>query len=304
MNKIKSTILNRAFIVYSKQSLEINEALNLIRLAQRSGLTVSEHKDLQTMATRVNNFTPGSFIFRKVVLGKIAQINYLIDKWFFGKIQPNADIAQYKAEYKPVNGILFKNGLSHSDINQGFAPNCSFLSVLVSLAEYKNSYVQNTILHKNLEGQNVYFVRFVKNYEHYWIAVDNQLPTYQGKSLFASDSKVLSEFNDQSELWVSLVEKAYNQFKGKSYAQNVTGTPESYYDLTGLTKLVRSTSDKSLFASTYNDDRGSLRGMVKNHAYAILSDRRTVYNPWGSNDPSTPYRALQGVQDAIEFYVG
>lgn len=304
MTKIKSPLLKRAFTIYSKdKALDLNDGLKLIRLAQRSGITAREKTDLRLIG-QIGRFTsPGRFAFYKVVSGKIAQIPYLIDKWFFGRIKPDANVHNYSAQYEFVNGVLFKNGTHHTDINQGFSPNCSFLVALGVLAEYKNSYVQNLIIHKKLEGQDVYFVRFIKWDKLYWVAVDGFLPSYQGLSLFASDNRVLQPFSNSSELWVSLLEKAYVQFKGASYAQIITGIPESLYHLTGKQVSVRTTYSKALGIVTKRDGTPSNYGLINDHAYLVLSDSKTLYNPWGNNAPNSPYSSLQEVTRGVEYYI-
>jgi len=78
-----------------------------------------------------------------------------------------------------------------------------FLSTLSVLAEREEN-IKRLIENQKVNSNGFYYVRLNINGVWRYIAVDDSLPEQDGKALGARS------FNDsESELWVSLIEKAY-----------------------------------------------------------------------------------------------
>jgi len=236
---------------------------------------------------------------------------------------------------------LFGDGASADDIMQGALGDCWFLGSLSVLASNR-TYLKQVIPHPKQQewpkakkgGEEgapapahpgVFRFRFWKFGEWHEVLVDDQLPTVNGKLLYASS-------RDRNEWWVPLVEKAYAKLHGSYEALTSGASSEAMVDFTGgfcevldLTKpevvamtesrelwrkLKVATERKELMSCSSKVSDAPLgrsvsgHGIIINHAYAILEVRTVplkgllnldkirllkIRNPWGEVEWNGPW---------------
>lgn len=279
INKNEMTVLfqsaNDGFLVDSR------ELADLRRIVAGSNMT----SDIRCLANRVIADKP-----------TYANMNQLLDKWFFGKDRPS--LAGYSnVSYQYVNGSLFVNGASSSDMKQGRVGDCYLIASLGALADKSNSSI-NTMFRDNMDG--TWSVRFYKidasRYIEDWVTVDRFLPVNSvGRSVFQNFGGTASD--SRNELWAALAEKAYAQWaRGNSWQNMNGGWP--YIALGELTgKPTSNTFDMNTVESRMLP--AVLRGdpvviyryldaaRTRGHAYYVRSYSNGVYhlqNPWGYGD--------------------
>ena len=127
-----------------------------------------------------------------------AQMENLVNKWFLGLDRPTATGA-----YRQVAGQLFVSGASYTDIHQGAASDCYFLSSLGEVALKNQSAITNMFV---VNGDGTYTVRFFHGSTAEYVTVDSYLPTDSGGAfLYANRGAAYN--NASNELWVALVKK-------------------------------------------------------------------------------------------------
>ena len=116
--------------------------------------------------------------------------------------------------YNPV--YIFEDGVEPGDINQGALGNCYLLAALSSLAEFPER-VKAMFVTQQINKAGIYMVRFFLNGQETPVIVDEFLPcNASGKPAFATCR--------DSELWVSILEKAWAKLHG-TYARTEGGLP-------------------------------------------------------------------------------
>ena len=132
-------------------------------------------------------------------------------------------------------GELFLDGAESNDCIQGKVGNCWFIGALSVLA------TRDDLLKKVLWGSSdpkiiskflkhgFWICKFFKGKEWHYVIIDDKLPVFTSNC-----SPVFGHCKNQSELWVSLVEKAYAKLHG-SY-ESLTGgfIDTALKDLTGM----------------------------------------------------------------------
>ena len=298
-----------------------------------------EFADLKTIITNAAALKMASYVetlARDVVYGSVANTYYqgtalgnlaagssstvltkLVDKWFLGADHPGTTIGTYTLS----NGTLFVNGPSHTDMDQGQLGDCYFISSMGSLADASAAAVQNMFIDN---GDNTWTVRFYAGGVADYVTVDRYLPASSGTLVYAGYG--MSAASTSTELWIPLAEKAYAQWNetgkegrdGKNlyssiasgwmadvYGQVLGKSAASYSISTSGNSTVLANAMTNKFAVTIGTISGTLSyGLYGNHAYDVIgynstTDAYTLYNPWGTNQPtaSLTYAQLQTVCD-------
>ncbi len=147
-----------------------------------------------TSSTYLGNLAAGS---------SATQLSNLIGKWFLGADLPNAQViengSRFSISYSNASGPLFgANGPSINDVNQGQLGDCYLLAGLAEVA-YQNPTAITSMITDN--GNNAYGVRFYINGAASYVTVNTSLANGGGI------------FNSGTNIWASLVEKAYAQLQ-------------------------------------------------------------------------------------------
>jgi hypothetical protein len=274
---------------------------------------------VQVLASDVINGNTANAHYQGQTLGNLAvgssatQLNELVDKWFLGTDLPSTG----GYTYTTVSGPLYSaSGPSHLDEDQGYLGDCYLISSLGSVADSNPAAIQNMIVDNGVDpvtGLHTWTVRFYVNGKADYVTVDNQLPTSGGTLIF--DGYGHGATNPPG-LWIALIEKAYAQWnetgnEGRDgtnsysaiaggwmadvYAQ-VLGHSASSYNMTSSSDqqaLISAMTSK--MAVSIGTDNGNVLayGLYGGHAYAVTSYNAsngtfTLYNPWGSNQPTQP----------------
>lgn len=201
---------------------------------------------------------------------------------------------------------LFPPLISSRDIKQGKLGDCYFLSALCVLAQ-NPARIRQLFVTRELSEVGVYAIYLTVNGQRTQVVIDDWIPTFAGAPTFAG-------FNDGSDLWVMLLEKAWAKLH-RTYEAIEVGDPEhTMRDLTGAPSFsyaVDSTPDmhnilivslkvdyivcSAVITKTVEEsERAREVGLVANHAYAILEATNVVdndlervqmvklRNPWGT----------------------
>lgn len=215
--------------------------------------------------------------------------------------------------WTPLNdGKLFVDGVHYDDVLQGAIANCYLPAALSAVAQHDPKLIENAI-RQNADG--TYTVRF---YERQWygsaarpveITVDGDAPLAQG-----ADKGRYAKARDKRELWVTVIEKAYAQWKGGyekignggiagEVMTALTGRPYSYQRVSGrnaddLFRTIQQGGQQKrpMAAGTYGKDDGvdyNGTGVYAWHAYTVLGaveENGVRYvqlrNPWGVSEPT------------------
>jgi hypothetical protein len=221
-------------------------------------------------------------------------MGFLVDKWFYGKDRP---VISQSGSYARVNGSLFVNGVSSSDIKQGATGDCYFLAALGALAD-KNGAAVTTMFRDNMD--DTWTVRFYRldgtRYIADYVTVDRYLPVNSmGRAIFEDFGGNFS--NGGNELWASLAEKAYAQWaRGNSYRNmsggwsnivfgEVTGaaSQSSFNMAIAQTTLINAVNRGDAVVVYRYMDAAKTRG----HAYYVQSYSNGCFylkNPYGRDD--------------------
>ncbi|CAA9988918.1 calpain, putative [Plasmodium knowlesi strain H] len=152
------------------------------------------------------------------------------------------------------NPIVMSTDLYNSCIRQGFVADCSFLSSLTVLIEYERKHkvpvLSNIIspctsnyahVNKNWPVFNpcgMYICRLHCNGIQRKIIIDDYVPVKTNNSLLVAYS------NNQKELWVTLLEKAFVKLMGGSYSMYGSNPGSDLYYLTGWIPVTISLKSK------------------------------------------------------------
>jgi len=144
------------------------------------------------------------------------QVNELDGKWFLGTDLPSSSVTMsgastFSVSYSAVTNPVFgAAGPSMNDVNQGYLGDCYLLASLAEVARQNPSLIQSMITNN---GNNTYGVRFFFGGSAEYVTVNNAL----------ADGGTV--FNGASNIWASLVEKAYAQLQSSGV---ITGNSINY----------------------------------------------------------------------------
>lgn len=205
--------------------------------------------------------------------------------------------------YRDIDGEIFVDGASLTDVNQGYIGDCYLMAALASIAKDNPEFLDELITDN---GNGTYTVHFKGSLGD--VTIDDDFPVYDN----GGTNTVYAETNtggSSPELWVAIVEKAYAQ--GKGGYQNIvgglthnaiteitgnnnfsTGTPGSFSPERLQASIARGesvTASSLTKADAKKADLGT--GIISNHAYVVTEVRQNtngewevvVYNPWGSD---------------------
>ena len=254
-----------------------------------------------------------------------------IDKKIFGKEQFPKKLRIYKdnkfnnkkalgEKWKKLNWIrmsdtsnknyfIFKTKPCIENIKQSKnLNNCYFLSALGALCD-KNAYLVEKLFH-NIQRtkEQVYGIYFYINGKRKLILIDEYFAFDKKNDLFYGSSY------DESEIWVSLIEKAWAKLKGSYGDTKIGEAKEAFEALTGaftkqikikkinkdrLWNILKDSKDFPMCAGTKNsdifEDNFSAFGLKDNHEYTIveiiegglakdnIEKKITLRDPYGEN---------------------
>jgi len=144
------------------------------------------------------------------------QVVELDGKWFLGTDLPSSTVAMsgaatFSVSYSAVANPAFgAGGPSMNDINQGYLGDCYMLASLAEVAKQEPSLIQSMITNN---GNNTYGVRFFYGGSAQYVTVNDSLADGGGV------------FNSGTNIWASLVEKAYAQVQASG---DITGNNVNY----------------------------------------------------------------------------
>lgn len=330
--------------------LNRQEIRELLLTAGRDGITNDELDDLQSLQpslpTYLNQETKQyeSYLFNAVVGGNPANqwwtggqstrttlgnlqagssqehMTSLVNKWYGGLDRPSNFVEDQGRrtyfDYGTMNGSLFVDGINGYDINQGKAGTCYLLSSAIAIANNQPDIIQNNFVDN---GDGTYGVRFYRhdNGQAIWTTVDNQVPTDDHSTSFASGnhSRTL-----QGETWVALLEKAYaqaNEIGGflrhtslngrNSYASIEGGQGEPLFHISGrpfqsirlhpdnhvqrdaIIDLAQQGKNFYLGSNAHTTDVEGKVNFIPSHAYTMTgyntdTETFTIMNPWGAEN--------------------
>jgi hypothetical protein len=209
-------------------------------------------------------------------------------------LQEHADAG---GTYQDINGEVFVDGVSYTDIDQGQVGDCYFLAALSGIALTNPEYIEQMITDN---GDGTYTVHFGGSMGD--VTVDDDF------AVDGNGNKLYSGTGDGAtpELWVAIIEKAYAQEHGGYGPIEGGRTEQAIQEITGQSGFeIVSTSDvtpeqietalgegRIVTASSNTTANGN--GIVSNHAYVVLEVRDgpngpevRVYNPWGQTEVGT-----------------
>ncbi|WBY58823.1 calpain [Plasmodium yoelii yoelii] len=153
-----------------------------------------------------------------------------------------------------INPIVMSQNLYNNCIRQGFVADCSFLSSLTVLIEYEKKHnvpVLSSIIspyisdytHENknwpiFNPSGMYICRLNCNGIQRKIIIDDYVPVKSNNSLLVAYS------NNEKELWVTLLEKAFVKLMGGSYSMFGSNPGSDLYYLTGWIPVTISLKSK------------------------------------------------------------
>ena len=243
----QNPVLVEAKTLEAGGALSYSAMLKLLDDAALGGISASEFKGLQSLASELN--TAGGIqtsayvqqIFDNVVLGNSAnatwrggaatatalgnmaagssqtQATELIGKWFLGADLPSTAVSGMTGTYKAVNAPLFSTGgPALTDINQGDVGDCYFLAALGETALQDPSLIRNMI---QLNPNGTYSVEFHINGQDTYVTVNNALAMMPSGYSYGDGSQF--EFDHgasagAANVWSALVEKAYVQLEAQT----------------------------------------------------------------------------------------
>lgn len=212
-------VLNSARDLGSVHSSELTDLRNFYNYAidtnhVRDDVKVLSEKVL--FGNRSNQWYTGSDSVRDN-LGNLAagtsstDMSLLIGKHFLGTDRPAIE-SDDSGSYTRAGGTLFKDGVSHDDIDQGGVGTCYVLASLAGTANDKPSVINNMFTDN---GDGTWTVKFTTNGDTDYVTVDRMMATSASdRFIYANDggdNGAQNLVNADNELWVALAEKAYAQ---------------------------------------------------------------------------------------------
>ena len=304
---------------YSDKFISRSEAIEVFKsVADNGGVDSRELADIRNfvklnMSEDVRYFSksmlnnPANKTVRPLTNGSTTDnVFKLIDKWFLGKDRP---VASTETTYRPVSGNLFVDGASPTDIRQGHAGDCYFLSALSALASRNNTTIQQMFKDNKDSTWTVTFYMQSPSgsYVKEFVTVDNYLPVDQSGSLYYSN--IGGQSSDSSnELWVPLAEKAYAEWSETGHANifqdkqvnsydnigrrgwsdkvfvAVTGQSSTQSFFVNETLLQKALSDnKAVVIYKYSNEQRTAGHAYYLKSYSQATNSYELYNPWGNS---------------------
>ncbi len=176
------------------------------------------------------------------------------DKLFWGLF---TDKYYYNPSYQLFAGSISLDGISPSDIKQGYLGDCYFLAALASVAQQHPEVIWNAIKDN---GDGTYTVTFYQDGKPVPVTVDAEFPvTEDAKGNPTGTPAYARTGSTRDELWPLIMEKAYAQLDGGSYRKIEGGWPgEAVELLTGA-----SPQRLDLAAATAGEARLRLEALQK-----------------------------------------
>ncbi|BAU12114.1 unknown protein [Leptolyngbya sp. NIES-3755] len=234
------------------------DVINFFRTIEGGGnVTSAEFQDCQTLlqdatslkipdyvtvlASKVINPNIANTLFQGSSLGNLqvgstaTQLEYLVDKWFYGSDRPYSVIpalnghGERSINYQWANGALFgtKNYPSITDVEQGDLGDCFFLTALATTAAHNPAAIQNMFIDN---GDGTFTVKLFAEQDGTvgkadYVTVDRYLPG----TVFDGGSPQRYAYYDNATvgIWVALAEKAYAQFAEEQLSQRPV-SPNGY----------------------------------------------------------------------------
>lgn len=246
-----------------------------------------------------------------------ADLNWLVDKHFYGKDYPGI---HRLATYRPISGQLFVNGPSSQDVKQGNVGNCYLVSSFAAIADKD----PQTIIDRFTDNRDgTWTVSFYSSDNNgfknqHFVTVDNMLPVNRfGYAYYANFGGIWT--NPNNELWVGLLEKAYVQWNETGLT--LQGNTNNAYDAIsgGWTKVAfnqlysfkastiehitdLASSESKLISAINNGLPVSVSRYVNSnrtggHAYYVSSYSQGKFylvNPWGHSHLNLSFQELIG----------
>ncbi|XP_064648694.1 calpain-1 catalytic subunit-like [Lineus longissimus] len=206
--------------------------------------------------------------------------------------------------------VLFSEGSTRFDVNQGGADTCWYLSILAAIADQPQLLSQIIPDGAYDPASGVFHCKFWSFGEWVDVYVDDHLPVQNGRPCGAYSK------SDPNEMWPSLMEKAFAKYVG-SYQKVFGGNPGfAFTSLTaGVSEHIQlnETKPKTFFQRVHNalksgsvvasavpESKDSLKGLIGSHAYMITGSAKVKYegnivhlyrlrNPWGDGEWNGPW---------------
>jgi Calpain family cysteine protease len=208
--------------------------------------------------------------------------------------------------WNPVSptGKLFVDSVNYDDVTQGSIGNCYMVAAFSAVAKANPKAIEDAIK-DNKDG--TFTVRFFEAGKEVKVDVDGDVP-----SSMAGGTSRYGKARDTNEMWVTVLEKAFAQWKGGYEAIGNGGSPSAVMQaITGKSTgaySVANSPDATIFrmlqegvkqskpmaAVTFGEDQNALytgTGVHAWHAYTILNVSEEngqkfveLRNPWGRGE--------------------
>ncbi len=248
---------------------------------------------VQVLAGDVVNGNPANAQYQGAALGNLAagssaaQLDKLIDKWFYGTDLPA--LTSSSLTYTTVSGSLFPHTPSSNDEYQGELGDCYFISSLGTIANTNPAAIENMFINN---GDGTYTVRFYGGtYGAFYnsngtvsdgfasgsgtadyVTVNLSLPTYDGMLVYADYGCNAS--SPANSLWIPLAEKAYAEWnatgnEGRDGTNTYNGIQGGWMATVDAQVLGHNATDYGLSAST---EQAMINALSANQAVTIATD--------------------------------
>mmetsp|Transcript_7872 Transcript_7872/g.15225 ORF Transcript_7872/g.15225 Transcript_7872/m.15225 type:complete len:1014 (-) Transcript_7872:50-3091(-) len=214
------------------------------------------------------------------------------------------------------NPVLYANGVSPGDVEQGSLGDCWFLGALCTLATKPELLDRLFVNTEHMLTCGFVTCQFFKNGEWKQVIVDTRLP-YNG----SFGAPIYAHCNDPNEMWLPLLEKAYAKLHHNYQALHGGSMIEALVDLsaetsekynlrdTETTRLIETgefwdlmlkyfrmgclmgCSNSSKETEADDGEAAGIDGILNNHAYGVLEVRDIenlqlirIRNPWGKGE--------------------
>lgn len=214
------------------------------------------------------------------------------------------------------NPVLYVNGVSPGDVEQGSLGDCWLLGALCTLSTKPDLLDRLFVNTEHMLTCGFVTCQFFKNGEWKQVIVDTRLP-YNG----SYGAPIYAHCNDPNEVWLPLLEKAYAKLHHNYQALHGGSMVEALVDLTSetsekynlrdleTTRMIESGEFWELMLKYYrmgclmgcsnatkeadadDGEAAGIDGIMSNHAYGILEVRDIenlqllrIRNPWGKGE--------------------
>jgi len=301
-------ILNSSRDFGSVHSSEVTDLRNFYNYAIN---TTHVRDDVKVLSNKVlfgdrsNQWYTGSDSIRDT-LGNLASgtsstdMSLLIGKHFLGTDRPAIE-SNDTGTYTRAGGTLFKNGVSHDDIDQGAVGTCYVLSALAGTANDKPNVINNMFTDN---GDGTWSVKFTTGGKTDYVTVDRMMATAaNGTYLYANDGGDGGTQNvvaANNELWGALAEKAYAQLN-ESNKIGQDGT-NSYGGISGGWPDNATTHITGIGAQDQKVSQFSWNGVSSNELQALVNSNKVV-TVWGFDASADgPYVGETNVQSGVRSH--